>query len=375
MSHYDLIVLGVGGIGSAAVYESALRGRKVLGLEQFSLVHDRGSSHGHTRVIREAYYEHPDYVPLVRRSFERWYDLEQRIGRHLLTECSCLNIGLPGGELIQGVLASARQHQLPVEQLNAREIESRFPAFENLEGYVGVLEHRAGIILVEEAIRAHCDLATMLGAEIHAEEAVLGWDVHGESVVVSTTLGKYRAARLIITAGPWASNWLSEFGLSLTLMRQVQCWFRPQVPALFRRDRFPIYILEGPLGTFYGLPAIDPRGHKIAQHYGGQEYQQPEQVPRTATPADEAPLRRLFRLHLPRAEGQLTDARVCMYTLSHDCHFVVDHHPRYPQVVVAAGLSGHGFKFAPLLGEILVDLAETGHTRWPIQRFRVSRFA
>ena len=210
MIHYDFIVLGLGGIGSATVYKLALRGRKVLGIEQFPLVHDRGSSQWHTRVIREAYYEHPDYVPLVRRSFERWYDLEQRIGRHLLTECLCLNIGKPDSELIQGMRASAKQHQIPIEELNASEIETRFPAFENLAGFVGVLERRAGMLFVEEAIRAHCDAATMLGAEIHAEEPVLGLEVQGDGVEVATTQAKYRATRLLITAGPWASKWLGR---------------------------------------------------------------------------------------------------------------------------------------------------------------------
>jgi sarcosine oxidase len=370
---YDAIVLGVGGMGSAAAYELARRGRRVLGLEQFRPVHDRGSSHGQTRIIRRAYYEHPAYVPLVRRAFERWYDLEQAVGRHLLTECDCLTIGPPGGELIEGVRRSAREHGLSVEELTAAEVVRRFPAFRLGERYAGVLEHRAGFLYVEECVRAHIDAAAALGAEVRAEEPVLGWEVVGDSVEVRTAKGTYRAARLIVTAGAWAAQLLADIGVPLTVMRQVPQWFAPADPALFRRDRFPVYICETPGGAFYGLPAVDARGHKAARHYGAPELPGPDGVDRTVTEADEAPLRAFLREYLPAGDGPRTFGQVCLYTLTPNRHFVLDLHPRHPQVAVAAGFSGHGFKFASVVGEILADLAESGRTPHPIDMFRQCR--
>ncbi len=373
MTTYDAIVLGVGGMGSAALFELARRGRRVLGLEQFPPVHDRGSSHGQTRIIRTAYYEHPAYVPLVRRAYERWYDLEQRTGRHLLTECDCLTVGPPGGELVEGVLRSAREHGLSVEGLTAAEVVRRFPAFRLDDSLAGVLEHGAGLLAVEECVRAHIDSAVSLGAEVRAEEPAIEWAAAGDGVEVRTAKGTYRAARLVVTAGAWATKLLAGVGVPLTVMRQVLLWFAPTDLALFRRDRFPIYLVDTPAGPFYGVPAIDPRGHKAARHYGAPELPTPDGVDRAVHESDEAPLRAFFRAHLPAADGPRTFGQVCLYTLTPNRHFVLDVHPRHPQVAVAAGFSGHGFKFASVVGEILADLAESGRTPHPIDMFRQCR--
>jgi sarcosine oxidase len=373
MTTYDAIVLGVGGMGSAALFELARRGRRVLGLEQFPPVHDRGSSHGQTRIIRTAYYEHPAYVPLVRRAYERWYDLEQRTGRHLLTACDCLTVGPPGGELVEGVLRSAREHGLSVEGLTAAEVVRRFPAFRLDESLAGVLEHGAGLLAVEECVRAHIDSAVSLGAEVRAEEPAIEWTAAGDGVEVRTATGTYRAARLVVTAGAWATKLLADVGVPLTVMRQVLLWFAPTDLALFRRDRFPIYLVDTPAGPFYGVPAIDPRGHKAARHYGAPELPTPDGVDRAVHESDEAPLRAFFRAHLPAADGPRTFGQVCLYTLTPNRHFVIDLHPRHPQVALAAGFSGHGFKFASVVGEILADLAETGRTPHPIDMFQQCR--
>jgi sarcosine oxidase len=370
---YDVIVLGVGGMGSATLYELARRGRRVLGLDQFPLVHDRGSSHGQTRIIRRAYYEHPDYVPLVRRAYERWYDLEQLTGRHLLTECDCLTIGPPGGELVAGVRRSAREHGLSVEELSAAEMGRRFPVFRFGDGMAGVLEHDAGILAVEECVRAHTDSAVSLGADIHAEEPVIGWQPAGAGVEVRTARGTYQAERLVITAGAWATTLLADIGVPLTVMRQTLLWFAPADPASFRRDQLPIYLADVPGGPFYGVPMIDPRGHKAARHYGAAELPGPDGVDWTIHEDDELPLRDFFRRHLPAANGPRTFGQVCQYTLTPNRHFVLDAHPAYPQVLLAAGFSGHGFKFASVVGEIMADLAETGATRHPIGMFRQCR--
>jgi sarcosine oxidase len=375
MNHtYDVIVLGVGGMGSAACFELARRGRRVLGLEQFRFAHDRGSSHGQTRIIRTAYYEHPNYVPLVRRAFERWYDLEQRTGRHLLTECACLNNGPAGGELVEGVRASVGGHGLAAEELTAAEIARRFP-FRFPDGYVGVLEANAGFLYVEECVRAHVDAAVSLGAEVHAEEPVRAWKAVGDGVEVATDRGTYHAARLVVTAGSWATRLLAGLGVPLAVMRQVLLWFDVGDNApRFRRDTFPVFIADVPGGPFYGLPAIDRFGLKIARHYGAPELPNPDGVSWDVTDTDVPPVRAFLDTYLPGLLGPVTKGQVCMYTLTPDRHFVIDTHPDHPQVSVACGFSGHGFKFAAAVGEVLADLADRGRTGHAIEMFRATRF-
>ncbi len=275
---YDAIVVGVGGMGAATLCELARRGLRVLGLEQFDLGHDRGSSHGLTRVIRKAYYEHPSYVPLVRRAFERWYELEQVTGKHLLTECACLNVGPPEGELVQGVRFSAKEHALAVEELDAAEIQRRFPPFHFPADFRGVLEREAGFLFVEDCVAAHIEAARNLGTEIHSRETVLEWKSAADRVEVRTATSHYTAARLILTAGPWAAQLLVDLGRPLRVMRQVMQWFGTRDDRLFRRDAFPIYLAEVPEGYFYGLPVIDALGHKVARHYGAPELISPNEI-------------------------------------------------------------------------------------------------
>lgn len=372
---FDVIVLGVGGMGSAACFELARRGRRVLGLEQFPLVHARGSSHGHTRIIRTAYYEHPSYVPLVRRAFSRWYELEQITGRHLLTVCPCLNIGPPGSELVEGVRASVREHGLAARELTGDEMNRGFPAYRFPSGYSAVLEQAAGFLYVEDCVRAHIDAAVSFGAEIHAEEPVREWKIIGDGVEVTTEKGTYRAARLVVTAGAWATRLLADIGVPLAVMRQVLLWFGVgDRAAEFRRDKFPIFIADVPGGPFYGLPAIDRYGLKVARHYGAPELPNPDGVNWNVTDADVTAMRLLLDQYIPGL-GAFTKGQVCMYTVTPDKHFVIDVHPRHPQVSVACGFSGHGFKFATTVGEVLADLAEQGSTRHEIGMLSAKRFA
>jgi sarcosine oxidase len=372
---YDVIVIGVGGMGSATLFELARRGGRVLGLEQFSLGHDKGSSHGHTRIIRKAYYEHPDYVPLVQRAYERWYDLEQRLGRHLLTECGCLSIGPPDSELIQGVRLSAKQHRLPIEDLSPAEMRQRYPMFRFDDRYAGVLERSAGFLYVDDCVRAHIDAARGAGATILDNEPVRDWQAASTGVVVQTDRGRYTAASLVLTAGPWVARLLADWGARLSVMRQVMLWFGPREAATFRRDVFPIYIADTAHGYFYGLPMLDANGVKIAQHYGAPELTGPEQVDRRLSSSDETNVRRFLSEHLPDADGPCNRRAVCIYTLTPDRHFILDVHPEHPNVAIAAGFSGHGFKFAAVVGEIMADLVDAGHTRHPIGMFRLTRFA
>jgi sarcosine oxidase len=372
---YDAIVVGVGGMGSATAFELARRGHRVLGLEQHDLGHDQGASHGHTRIIRQAYYEHAAYVPMVQRAFEGWCDLEQRVGRPLLTGCGCLSIGQADSTLLAGVRASAELHSLPVEDLSAENLRRRFPAFCFGDHYHGILEHSAGILYVEECVLAQVQAARELGADIRAREPVTAWQAQDGSVEVQTTHGRYRAQRLVLTAGPWAASLLADWGACLTIMRQVAFWFGTSQPALFRRDRFPVYICDIPEGLYYGFPMISPEGPKVARHYGAPQVRSPAEVDRSVSDADEAGIRQFLCDHLPAVDGKRQRASVCLYTLTPDRHFVLDVHPDHPEVMVAAGFSGHGFKFAPVVGEILADLAERDCTDWPIDLFRLRRFA
>jgi sarcosine oxidase len=372
---FDAIVLGVGGMGSAACFELARRGRRVLGLEQFPLVHDRGSSHGHTRIIRTAYAEGPAYVPLLRRAFARWYELEQLTGRHLLTECACLNVGPPDSEHVAGVRLSVREHDLSALEMGGDAIGRAFPAFRLPADYVGVLEQAAGFLYVEECVRAHIDAAVSLGAVIRGSEPVRAWKAVGDGVEVTTATDTYRAAKLVVTAGAWATKLLAAVGVPLRVMRQVLTWFDVRQRAeSFRRDRFPIFLVDVPGGPFYGLPAIDRFGVKVARHYNAPELPDPDGVNWTPTPEDGRAVRAFLDAFLPGV-GPLTKAQVCMYTVTPDRHFVIDVHPAHPQVSVACGFSGHGFKFASTVGEVVADLADAGRTPHDIGMFGAKRFA
>jgi sarcosine oxidase len=373
-STFDVIVLGVGGMGSAACFELAKRGRRVLGIEQFSLLHALGSSHGQTRIIRSAYFEGPDYVPILRRAWERWYDLEQRVGRRLLTECGCLNLGPKDGEVVVGAGLAAERYSLNVDFLDERELRTRFPPFAMPEGYRGVFESKAGFLDVEDCVRAHIEAARERGATIVDQEPVQRWNAEGSGVVVETTRSTYRAANLVITAGSWAGPLLGPSGATLRVLRQTPHWFKTADDSLFRRDRFPVFIAEMPEGYFYGFPVIDSHGLKVARHYGAPELLAPDEVDRDTYPADETLIRDFLNHHLPAVNGPVVRAEVCLYTPTPDRHFLIDVHPAHPNVCFAAGFSGHGFKFASVVGEILADLVAEGRTKWPIELFRASRF-
>jgi sarcosine oxidase len=371
---YDVIVIGVGGMGSATCFELARRGVRVLGLEQFDIGHDRGSSHGQTRVIRTAYYEHPSYVPLVRRSFERWYDLEQRTDRKLLTECGCVNIGRAGSMILDGVRQAAREHGLRVKELSGVELREWCPPLRFGDDYCGALEREAGFLFVEECVRAHADAAHSMGATIETGVTVREWTATPLGVRVVTDGANFEAGRLVITVGPWAGELLQSWGKPLTVMRQTMLWFGTQDDSQFRRNRFPIYLAEVPEGYFYGLPVIDAAGHKVARHYGAPESAKPDDFVRDVTESDEVPVREFLNRYLPQVNGPLNRAQVCTYTMTPDRHFILDRHPEHDNVAIAAGFSGHGFKFAPVVGEIMADLVLEGRTKWPIDVFRITRF-
>jgi len=276
--------------------------------------------------------------------------------------------------MIAGVRASAEQHHLPVEPLSAAGLRRRFPAFRFDDNHVGVLERSAGFLYVEDCVQAHACEAVRLGATIHDNEPVVSWQANEREVIVQTTAERYTAARLVLTAGPWSGQLLASHRAFLRVMRQVVQWFGTRDDSLFRRDVFPLYIADTPHGHFYGFPVLNANGAKMARHYGAPELTAPSEIDRSINPEDEETARAFLREHLPMIDGPCRRAAVCIYTLTPDRHFIIDLHPDHPNVALAAGFSGHGFKFASVVGEILADLAEHGRTDLPIGMFRLGRF-
>jgi monomeric sarcosine oxidase len=370
MASWDCIVLGAGGVGSSALFHLAKRGLHVLGIDRFAPGHDRGSSHGQTRLIRLAYFEHPDYVPLLKRAYELWEELEHCGGMKLYHEIGILEIGPRGGEVVSGVLASARQHQLEVETLDGPEIERRFPGFRIPEPYVGVLEKRAGYLEVENCVRAHAAEAAIRGAQLNVGETVLGWKTNAERVEVQTDRAVHQSAALIVTPGAWSPAMLPALGVPLQVLRKPMYWYEPDTND-YRVDRgFPGFIFETTDGVFYGFPQVDEQGVKVAEHTGGHIVGDPLSVNRTEDPDETRRLSDFLDRFMPGLSLRLRRFGVCLYTMSPDQHFIVDFACESPRVAFAAGLSGHGFKFTSVLGELLADLIVEGRSRLPWEFLR-----
>jgi sarcosine oxidase len=375
MQRYDTIVIGLGAMGSATAFHVARRGKRVLGLEQFALAHDRGSSHGRSRITRQAYFEHPAYVPLLHRATDLWVQLQHDAARPLLQITGGLMLGPPDGIVVKGALASARMHGLPHELLDATELGRRFPVFDLDERMVGVLERRAGVLFPEDCMRAHIELATRAGADVRFEEPVMQWVATNDSVEVRTPRGTYVADSLVLCAGSWMSELLSSLDIPLTVERNVLYWFRPSAdPALFAPEVLPIFILEHQPGkAFYGFPALGADGVKVAHHHSGENCT-PATVRREVSADEVQAVRSLLARHLPKVNGELRSATACLYTNTPDGHFIIDRHPQHPNVMLASPCSGHGFKFASVIGEVLADLVCDGRTQHPIEMFQLKRF-
>jgi sarcosine oxidase len=376
VAQFDVIVVGLGGMGSAAAYHLAARGKRVLGLEQYTPVHDRGSSHGQSRIIRQAYFEDPAYVPLVLRAYELWDQLERETGQSLLTITGGLMLGTPTSDVVTGSLQSAQQYQLPYNMLDAADIHRRFPPFTPDANTVGFYEHNAGFLRVEAAVGAHLGRAQQLGAQLHFAQPVEHWEAAGDAVIVTTAAGQYTAEHVVIAPGAWAAHLLAALHLPLMVERQVQFWFEPQGSIeAFLPDRFPIYIWETEELTFYGFPALDQSRNEVkaAIHHGG-EICTPDTI-RRAVGADEVEhMQRVLAGRVPALNGPCRQSLTCMYTNTPDQHFVIAPHPNHPNVVIAAGFSGHGFKFASVVGEMLADLVVDGATPHSTGLFTPQRF-
>lgn len=365
MQTYDAIVLGTGGVGSAALWHLARKGGRVLGLDRFQPPHDRGSSHGQTRIIRQAYFEHSNYTPLLIEAYRLWSELESQVGKQLYAEVGLLEVGPVDGIVVPGVLRSAAEHHLEVEQLTAGMIETRWPDLSVPSEYEGVFEKRAGYLLVEECVRSHLQAAQQAGAELLHSVEVLGWDA-GELIRLRTSAGEFATARLVVTAGAWAGPLFADLDLHLKVRRTCLFWYATKDDRYAAHSGFPSFLFELPTGIFYGFPQIDDRGLKVAEHSGGELVEDPLHVDRELHPDDRRKIDVFLQKHFSQATLQQTDQAVCMYTMTPDEHFVVDRHPTCPQIVFAAGLSGHGFKFASVLGKALAEMAIDGGTDLPI---------
>jgi sarcosine oxidase len=371
---HDVIVVGLGAMGSAALYHLARRNVRAIGIERFEPGHERGSSHGRTRIIRHGYFEHPSYVPLVRRAAALWRELETASGRLLMTVTGIAEMGRPDSPLVAGTLAASREHKLAHEVLTARELTRRYPAFRLPEDYVAVIQPDAGFVEAEAGIRAHLRLAVAAGADTRTGEPVVSIEQIGEHVRVKTGRNSYEAGAVIVAAGPFVAPLMPDLRLPLAVTRQVLLWVRPGQPELFRTGWFPVFMIESEHGIHYGFPMLDDGLLKIAKHHHDREVVDPETYDRNVSATDEATITGpLFRM-LPAAAGPIVTAKTCLYTMAPDEDFVIDRVPGRERIVIASPCSGHGFKFAPAIGQALAELALTGRTAANLSRFRLSRF-
>lgn len=364
MDSYDAIVIGAGGVGSAAMWRLARRGLSVLGIDRFRPPHESGSSHGQTRIIRQAYFEHPDYVPLAQRAYALWAELEGLTGAALFERSGVVEIGPPDGAVVRGVLLAAEAHGLGVETLDGAEVQRRWPQLRPPEGLVAVYEPTGGFLHVERCVQACLDAARSHGARTLCETGVTGWRDDGQRLIVATDGGDFATERLIVTAGSWAGGLLRELDLRLQIRRKSLFWFA--APEDHAPGRLPPFLFELPGGVFYGIPDVERAGVKVGDHSVGQPLARPEDIDRRIAPHEERAVRGFLSECLPRVTATLTHHSTCYYTMSPDEHFIVDHWPGDPRIALAAGLSGHGFKFTPVLGEALADLVIGGATPLPV---------
>lgn len=374
---FDAIVIGLGGMGSASAFHLARRGKRVLGLEQFGPLHEQGSSHGLTRIIRLAYHEHPSYVPLLRRAYELWHELETLAGERLLVTTGSLEGGPADGDTFRGALEAAELHDIPHEVLDGPELRRRYPAYAGFDDRTRVVwQPDGGFLLPERTIQAHLDGAAAQGAELRFHEAVTAWEPIGtDGVLVTTAGGTYAADRLVVCAGPWIGRIVPSLAAVAAPERQVLAWLTPRRPELFEPERFPVFLVDVPEGSYYGFPTYDGHGFKFGWYHHFREPIDPDEPDRSTTARDEAALRGFAERYFPAGAGPTEMLKACIFTNSPDEHFTIGGLLDAAQVSVAAACSGHGYKFASVVGEIMADLAIEGRTAHDIGLFALDRFA
>jgi len=374
-NHYDTIVVGVGGMGSATCWHLARRGQRVLGLERFDIPHNRGSSHGYTRIIRLAYYEHPSYVNLLRRAYALWSEIEAEAGEKLLHITGSIDAGAQDSWVFRGSHDSAKEHDLPHEVLSGKEINQRFPGYRLPHSHFGLFQPQGGFLLPERGTVAFANAAMKRGADIRAREIVLDFSPTSSGVQVRTNRATYSAGSLILTAGAWMSDLLPMLKGKAVPERQVLAWLQPRVPEWFAPSAFPVFNVEVEEGRYYGLPVYGVPGFKFGRYRHREQTGDPNTLLSEPDEQDEALLRAFSERYFPDGSGATMGLAACMFTNTADGHFILDRHPSYPQICLASPCSGHGYKFAPVIGEIMADLAARGETRHPVDLFRLSRSA
>jgi sarcosine oxidase len=361
-------------MGSASLYHLARRGNRVLGLERFTIPHEMGSSHGVTRIIRLAYYEHPSYVPLLLRAYELWRELERRTGERLLHITGSIDAGPGDGEIFRGAQLACELHHLPHEILTAKQLQQRFPAYYLPADTMALFQNQGGLLLPELCIDSHIKCAKASGAEAHVHERVLGWEPRGGGVRVTTEIAVYDAARLVISAGPWISKLVPMLKDIAVPERQVLAWFQPRSPGHFDPSCFPVFNLTVGEGRYYGFPQFGIPGFKIGRYHHRQQVIDPDEMDRECHIEDEEVLRGFVEKYFPAGSGPTLSMQTCIFTNTPDEHFVLGVDPQFPQVVICSPCSGHGFKFSSVVGEIVADLCEKGETRHDISMHNPNRF-
>ncbi|MEY3322821.1 MAG: hypothetical protein RLZZ417_2404 [Bacteroidota bacterium] len=379
---FDAIVLGVGSMGAATCYYLAQQGYNVLGLEQFDIPHELGSHAGQSRIIRKAYFEHPDYVPLLERAYKNWQSLEEETGAQLYVKTGLLYFGKPEHALIKGLRESATKYSIHVDDFSEQQQVTQFPQFTIPSGYDRLIEPDAGFVTPERSVLLYTQRALQLGATIRTKEKTLEWKKSGSTIQVKTAKGTYQCKKLIITAGPWAKKMVPSLSNNLKVTRQMIAWVKPKNWNKFELGNFPCWTIadhEKP-GIYYGFPILPidkfggPIGLKLAHHFHGT-VSDPDSINRTPTAEDEANLVYALNKFMPEAYESTHVMKTCMYTNTPDENFILDFVPGYQDVVVAIGFSGHGFKFASVVGEIMTDLAMKGSTELPIEFLSAKRFS
>jgi sarcosine oxidase len=373
MKSLTVAVAGLGIHGSAAAHELAARGCNVLGFDLFPPLHKNGSSHGRSRFIRLAYSEGAAYVEMLKIAYKLWHALELESGLPLLRQTGALIFGEPGGSLVSGALASARQFDLPHKHMTAAEANSEFPGFQLNGDMDAFFEDVAGILDADRCVEAYQEMAKRLGAELHFGEEVLSYKDDGQGLLLRTDKNDYHVDRLVITSGPWMQELVPELNLPLNVVRQVVTHFQPEKPELFAAAHFPIYYFEAPEGCYYGFPYIAGQGVKFGRHDGG-DICNARSIKRTIEPAEIEERKIILQKYLPAAAGPLLDSYTCMYTNATDRDFIVGLHPSHPNVVVGSWCGGHGFKFGPVSAVVHADLAMHGKTDLPVAFLSLERF-
>ncbi|MDP7039271.1 MAG: N-methyl-L-tryptophan oxidase [Myxococcota bacterium] len=362
---FDAIVIGLGSMGSAAAYHLARRGLSVLGLEQFDLVHTKGSHHGATRLIRKAYFEHPDYVPLIERASQLWGDLEEQAQRELLVQSGVVIFAPPESAVLAGVRHSAALHELPIEEVRAELLAERFPDFALPKDYEAIFEADSGFLHVEAGVRAHLDAAREEGAVLLDNKAVLAWNKHAQGIDVVCEDLTYCCKQLLLCAGAWSASLSDVEHFPIQVHRQIQAWFKGR-EGFDVKSGSPCFAFDLPQGFHYGFPDIDGSGIKFACHEKGLCLKSADERDASGIDDEVKALGGVLEKHVPGVSKAALRARECLYTMTPDQHFIIDQHPEAEQVFLATGFSGHGYKFAPVIGEQLAELMCNGAPSIPM---------